>query len=106
MGLILLMLGLSIVLTVAQGVVLAYLWRESQDAEPPALAAAQVAASPQFFATAATAGAADHRDARVDMLLDQLEQHIRLEHAVAESFLLAPTPATLHRLTDSPLRVH
>lgn len=39
----------------------------------------------------------------VDVLLSQLERHIRLERAVAESFLHQPTPESLHSRTVSPL---
>lgn len=39
----------------------------------------------------------------VDVLLLQLERHVRLEQAAAESFLLSPTLESLHTRTSSPL---
>ncbi|HLA76679.1 MAG TPA: hypothetical protein VJU18_03760 [Vicinamibacteria bacterium] len=36
------------------------------------------------------------------VLLAQIEQHIRLEQAAAESFIERPTPASLHGRTTSP----
>jgi hypothetical protein len=36
-------------------------------------------------------------------LLLQIESHVRLEQAAAESFLESPTPALLHSRTASPL---
>ncbi|BCS30990.1 hypothetical protein TBR22_A01890 [Luteitalea sp. TBR-22] len=105
MGLILMLLGLSIVLTTAQVVAIVYMWRESTAGEPPTLPHTAPAPPPQFFIAAAP-GAPAHRDARVDRLLRQLEQHIRLEQAAAESYHLAPTADALHRHTDSPLVLH
>ena len=40
--------------------------------------------------------------APVEVLLLQLEQHIRLEQAAAEGFLSAPTSESLHGRTASP----
>ena len=39
----------------------------------------------------------------VDVLLLQIEGHVRLEQAAAESFLEAPTAQSLHSRTASPL---
>lgn len=39
----------------------------------------------------------------VEVLLLQLEQHVRLEQAAAEAFLHAPTAQALHSRTMSPL---
>jgi len=39
----------------------------------------------------------------VEALLLQIERHIRLEHAAAESFVEDPTAALLHSRTSSPL---
>ena len=38
-----------------------------------------------------------------EVFLAQIERHIRLEHAAAESFLMAPSPESLHGRTVSPL---
>ena len=39
----------------------------------------------------------------LEALLLQIENHVRLEQAAAESFLESPTPALLHSRTASPL---
>jgi len=61
---------------------------------------------PGFFVNAAQtslAGPAAHTQVPLDVLLLQIEQHVRLEQAAAESFLDAPTTASLHSRTTSPL---
>ncbi len=39
----------------------------------------------------------------IEVLLLQIERHVRLEQAAAESFLDAPTAKSLHSRTTSPL---
>jgi hypothetical protein len=39
----------------------------------------------------------------VEVLLQQIENHVRMEQAAAESFLAFPTNALLHSKTTSPL---
>jgi hypothetical protein len=39
----------------------------------------------------------------IEALLLQIENHVRLEHAAAESFLASPNSALLHSRTTSPL---
>lgn len=39
----------------------------------------------------------------IEALLLQIERHIRLEQAAAESFLVSPTAESLHTRTSSPL---
>ena len=38
----------------------------------------------------------------IEALLAQIENHVRLEQAAAESFMEYPTPALLHSKTTSP----
>jgi len=38
----------------------------------------------------------------IEVLLQQIENHVRLEHAAAESFVAFPTQALLHSKTTSP----
>ena len=57
---------------------------------------------PRFFAVEAPRPAAPPR-VPIEVLLLQLEQHVRLEQAVAESFLHAPSTQALHSRTTSPL---
>lgn len=39
----------------------------------------------------------------IEVLLLQIERHVRLEQAAGESFVCAPTPQSLHCRTSSPL---
>lgn len=39
----------------------------------------------------------------IEVLLLQIERHVRLEQAAAESFQFTPTPEALHMTTMSPL---
>ena len=57
---------------------------------------------PRFFAVEAPRPAAPPR-VPIEVLLLQLERHVRLEQAVAESFLHAPSKQALHSRTTSPL---
>jgi hypothetical protein len=63
--------------------------------------AAQLA-PPQFFVDQLAAPLAAPR-VPLELLLLQIERHVRLEQAAAESFLAFPTPASLHSRTTSPL---
>ena len=57
---------------------------------------------PRFFADAAGTRVAQPR-IPIEVLLSQIEHHVRLEHAAAESFLDIPTAESLHSRTTSPL---
>ncbi len=57
---------------------------------------------PRFFLRERTAATATPR-VPIEVLLLQIERHVRLEQAAAESFLDAPTPKSLHSRTTSPL---
>jgi hypothetical protein len=73
--------------------------------EPRALDAAAVAKRPaapaRFFVE--TPRAVPRPVVPVDVLLLQIERHVRLEQAAGESFLHAPTAQSLHCRTSSPL---
>ena len=63
-------------------------------------------AQPRFFADGAEAplaASAGPQQVPLDVLLLQIDRHIRLEQAAAESFLESPTTASLHSRTTSPL---
>ena len=60
------------------------------------------AAPTRFFVEQMPVAAAQPR-VPIEALLLQIEQHIRLEQAAAESFLDCPTAASLHSRTSSPL---
>jgi hypothetical protein len=57
---------------------------------------------PRFFASPA-AKPADAQAAPVEVLLSQIERHVRLEQAAAEAYLDLPTRDALHSRTTSPL---
>lgn len=57
--------------------------------------------TPHFFA--AGAGVAPDRPVPLDVLLHQIERHVRLEQAAAESFTNQPSSRSLHSRTTSPL---
>lgn len=57
---------------------------------------------PRFFAVTPPRPAAPPR-VPIEVLLMQLERHVRLEQAAAESFLLDPSAQALHSRTTSPL---
>lgn len=58
---------------------------------------------PQRFFADAAAGATPPASVPFEALLLQIEQHIRLEQAAAESFLNRPSSESLHERTKSPL---
>lgn len=61
---------------------------------------ARAVRSARFFADDRSRGAAA---VPIEVLLLQLERHVRLEQAAAESFHWSPTPQALHMHTVSPL---
>lgn len=58
-------------------------------------------APPLFVDTLASA--APRAQVPIEVILLQLERHVRLEQAAAESFLVSPTLESLHSRTSSPL---
>lgn len=59
-------------------------------------------APPQFFIEQRPEATPQPR-VPLEVLLLQIERHVRLEQAAAESFLEAPTAKSLHSRTTSPL---
>ena len=83
---------------------LALLKQESRE-EPPAevrLDRRSMVPSPRFFADEPAVPRVPVRLPR-EVLLNQIERHVRLEVAAAESFLDLPTPESLHAETASPI---
>jgi hypothetical protein len=60
---------------------------------------------PERFFAEAQSRQAFHRQPHVplEVLLLQIEQHVRLEQAAAESFISLPSPEALNLRTQSPL---
>ena len=81
-----------------------YMWRESRAPRPPAVDAAAIVGPPKFFQVSVAPSATPaYGSPQIPLLLQRLEQHIRLEQAAAESFHQFPTAASLHRHSASPL---
>jgi hypothetical protein len=59
--------------------------------------------SPPRFFLQQQAPAPTQQRVPLEVLLLQIERHVRLEQAAAESFLDAPTAKSLHSRTTSPL---
>jgi hypothetical protein len=57
---------------------------------------------PRFFA-APVARPVEATQVPIEVLLSQIERHVRMEQAAAEAFLEVPTPDSLHSSTASPL---
>jgi hypothetical protein len=66
-------------------------------------AVALAAAPPRFFAPQMIVPDGAQARVPIEALLLQIENHVRLEHAAAESFVEYPTAALLHSKTVSPL---
>jgi hypothetical protein len=73
---------------------------------PSEQAAREPASAPapsRFFADQVVVPVLAHQSVPIEALLLQIETHVRLEHAAAESFLESPGSALLHTRTMSPL---
>jgi hypothetical protein len=81
----------------------------TRDADEPAMDAVQseavrAAVSPaRFFVDRPTLPVAARNRVPIEALLLQIENHVRLEQAAAESFLESPNPYLLHSRTSSAL---
>ena len=80
--------------------------RDEQPAEPVSLEkpmeAVKVAAPERFFVEGPLPVPV-HARVPIEALLAQLENHVRLEQAAAESYMRAPNATLLHSRTISPL---
>jgi len=69
----------------------------------PELPSVKAAAPARFFSDRAPVpSAVSPLQVPIEVLLLQIENHVRLEQAAAESFLAFPSQALLHRKTTSP----
>jgi len=99
MGLCLSLLGLSVT-AVAFGA--ATRSRERYPEQQPAVEPVVTVVPAHFFSDSAAAPApALSMQVPIEALLLQIENHVRLEHAAAESFVAYPTAALLHGKTMS-----
>ncbi|MGE5110672.1 MAG: hypothetical protein ACM3JB_07450 [Acidobacteriaceae bacterium] len=61
------------------------------------------AAPERFFAPRLIPTITVHSQLPIEVLLQQIEDHVRMEQAAAESFVQFPTQAHLHTKTPTPL---
>jgi hypothetical protein len=107
MEMFLMVLALSLLGVAVSAGLFAAATRDVRDQSVQAPRLAETLPAPRFFGDAAApewprAQALPPR-VPIEALLLQLERHIRLEHAAAESFLQRPTRESLHSPTMSPL---
>jgi hypothetical protein len=102
MGACLSMFGLAVV-CLAFGAATRNEGPEDAPAVENALASAKTAPAERFFVAPAATPAMAYQKVPIEALLLQLENHVRLEQAAAESFLRAPGAELLHSRTMSPL---
>ena len=69
---------------------------------PLAKAVKAIAPDSLFAERVAVPQIAAHQQVPIELLLLQIENHVRLEQAAAESFIEFPTQALLHSKTTSP----
>lgn len=99
MELFLMTLGLALLGVVVSGVLFAAAAGANDPAATvPLRPSSRVGAPARFFVDRAAAPPLP-----IDIVLLQIEQHVRLEQAAAEAFLHAPTRQSLHSRTMSPL---
>lgn len=72
----------------------------SESASQPTLG--KIIAPTRFFSDHLPASPANRGQVPIEVLLLQIENHVRMEQAAAELFLELPTQAQLHRKTNSP----
>src|SRR5689334_837959 len=76
---------------------------QTAEAAQPALQPAKAMAAPRFFSDRAVPSIPLQPRVPIEALLLQIENHVRLEQAAAESFVEFPTSSLLHSKTVSPL---
>lgn len=104
MAMVITLVCISLVLTMVTAVLLTAAVRAA-DSSPQSREIPQVVPAPHFFESAMplSVQAAPASAVPVEVLLLELERHVRLERAIAESFHLSPTPQSLHVHAASPL---
>lgn len=105
MEMFLMALCLSLLGVAATAIAFAAATREEHRAvdAAPALKVLTPPAPARFFVEEMDVHAVAPRRVPIEALLLQIERHIRLEQAAAESFLDCPTSQSLHTRTASPL---
>lgn len=102
MEMFLTVVGLSLLTLLVSATLFAAAMPRQQDAEP-APGRLSAVKGQRFFAEDVRPPVSLPADVPIEILLLQLERHIRLEQAAAESFHFSPTSEALHMHTASPL---
>ena len=104
MTMVVALLSVSIVLTVITAILLSTAMRTA-DSSPLVRENPHPAGAPRFFAKdiPVSVHAVSASRVPVEVLVLEIERHVRLEREAAESFHLSPTPQTLHVPAASPL---
>lgn len=104
MAMVIALFAASMVLTVITAILLSAAVRTA-DSSPLVRENPHPNGAPRFFAKDIPASVHAVRASRVpvEVLVLEIERHVRLEREVAESFHLSPTPQTLHVQAASPL---
>jgi hypothetical protein len=104
MALVLALFFVSLVLTVVTAILLSSALGTA-DSSAPVRETPHLNVPPRFFASdiplSMPAGSASA--VPIELLVLEIERHVRLEREVAESFHLSPTPQTLHVHAAPPL---
>ena len=104
MAMFLVLFGISFILAVITAILLSALLRSGESA-PVVRKTPRLPEAPRFFESdvrsPVSAGSASA--VPVEALLLEIERHVRLERAAAESFHVSPTPESLHVHTASGL---
>ena len=104
MAMILVLFGISFVLAVITAILLSALLRSGESA-PVVRKTPRPPDAPRFFDSEVPAAVSDGSASAVpvEALLLEIERHVRLERAAAESFHVSPTAESLHVHTASRL---
>jgi hypothetical protein len=103
MEMFLMVLSLSVVGVLVCGVLFAAAARDLRRREGSALSPAGVQDIERFFMPRPAVRPGPQVRVTADVLVLQIERHVRLEHAAAEAFLQFPTVEALRMRTLSPL---
>jgi hypothetical protein len=105
MAMVAALLAVSFVLTVVTVVVLSRAF-SAGESSPPLRENPHPTGAPRFFAEdiSLSVHPVHASGVPVEVLVLEIEKHVRLEREVAESFHLSPTPQTLHAQAARPLR--
>jgi hypothetical protein len=103
MAMVITLLSVSLILTVITAILLSAAL--TADSSPPVRETSHPDRPPRFFATdiPLSVHSASASAVPIEVLVLEIERHVRQEREVAESFHLSPTPQTLHVQAAPPL---